>query len=188
MMKSDNALSSLEVKMESLVQSLMSVSESSEIQGSQLSDLQREVNEMLAEAMASAALASVVANKNQSEEAIVRFELRKVQAALNAEIQSRMKLEQNLEAMQMSSKADQSTRLALIDEMVRREKNTLKTLEDSVFKLQNLQNQHESLYSDVEKTKATNQFLNYSLTTLDKEVINTFLLHIFCLHICCSLM
>ena len=124
----------------------------------ELSQLKSRVEGMLAEALASAALATSVSNDNRSMEAIARIELRQVQAALNNEVQSRLTLEKNLEAMQTTAEEAESKRLALMDELFRRENTVLKRLESNELAL----NSQESLIEDLSQSDLKNQVSSLS--------------------------
>ena len=124
----------------------------------ELSQLKSRVEGMLAEALASAALATSVSNDNRSMEAIARIELRQVQAALNNEVQSRLTLEKNLEAMQTTAEEAESKRLALMDELFRRENTVLKRLESNELAL----NSQESLIEDLSQSDLKNRVSSLS--------------------------
>lgn len=167
-MQREDSQMSLESELNSLKETLMAVTESSRIRGDNLVDLQSQVDGMLAEAMASAALATKAMSNNQSaaEQTIVRLELRKVQASLNAEVQSRLKLEQVVETIQMNFNDFRNQRLTSINERTHREQSTLKQLEENGQQLKRIFNQQERFWKELE------QIQNFA-TKNDRSIIAT---------------
>lgn len=178
-MQRDDSQVSLESELNSLRETLMAITESSRIRGDNLVDLQSQVDGMLAEAMASAALATSALSNNQSakaaEETIVRMELRKVQASLNAEVQSRLKLEQVVETIQMNFKEFLNQRLTNINEMTTREQLTLKQLEENGQQLKRIFNQQERFWKELEQMQNFATQNGRSIAVTSNEVVKTFL-------------
>ena len=106
----------------------MTISNTHQKQSNDLLDLQSKVDGILTEALASVELATSASQKNGTSpidvEAIVRVQ--KFQAALDAEVQSRLQLEQKLEAMQMASREAENNRRILMDELVSEHEEALR--------------------------------------------------------------
>ena len=91
-------------------------------QQDQIGKLEARVDNMLEEAMNSAALVTAV--NDSSDAAILRIELRQLKQVFDNEVQERQALEDKIEQFKIENEKDILQRTTLLDELVRREEST----------------------------------------------------------------
>ena len=102
------------------------------------------------------------------------MELRQIQATLNNEVQARMDLETEVDKLQMTSGEDETQRLALMQNLVKREGETLRRLDDFEFNAKALNQRLDAMNKVAKENQVRQRESNLGLSQLTEEVMSNY--------------
>ena len=142
-------------------------------QQDQLGKLEDRVDNMLEEAMNSAALVTAV--NDSSDAGILRIELRQLKQVFNNEVQERQALDDKIEQFKIENEKDILQRTTLLDELVRREESTDSRIEATDQLVRRIEDWLRQVEDENQKSINQTLHLDQALEELSYKVQSLFL-------------